>query len=97
MIPIAIFSSAEFDATTIDPDTVELAGAGVAVRGKGNKYMAHLEDVDGDGLLDLVVQVGTSNLDPGAVQDGWAEVIGSTYDGVNFFGTDEIRVVPPEE
>ena len=56
----------------VDPDTVELAGAGVEVRGKSNKYMAHEEDVDGDELVDLVVQVATENLDPGSFQDGYA-------------------------
>jgi len=97
LIPVAIFSSEDFDATTVDPDTVELAGADIAVRGKGNKYMAHQEDVDGDGLVDLVVQVGTANLDPDTLQDGWAVLTGETYDGQNIEGEDEITIVPPGE
>lgn len=96
IIPVAILSSAEFDATTVDPDTVELAGSGVAVRGKGNKSMAHGEDVNGDGLVDLVVQVSTENLDPGSFQDGYAVLTGKTYDGVPIQGEDEIIIVPPE-
>jgi len=94
LIPIAILSSPDFDATTVDPETVELAGAGVAVRGKGDKYMAHEEDVDGDGLVDLVVQVSTENLEPGSFQDGYAVLTGQTHDGTPFEGRDEITIVP---
>lgn len=97
LIPVAILSSAEFDATTADPDTIELAGSGVAVRGKGSKLMAHEEDVNGDGLVDLVVQVATANLDPESFQDGYAVLTGKTYDGVAIEGADEITIVPPEQ
>lgn len=90
-------SSADFDATTVDPDTVELAGSDVAVRGKGNKYMAHQEDVNGDGLTDLVVQVATANLDPNSLQDGWAVLTAETYDGEAIEGEDEITIVPAEQ
>jgi len=51
MIPVAILSSPYFDATQVDADTVALAGAGVAVKGKGNKLLASQEDVNGDDLL----------------------------------------------
>jgi hypothetical protein len=94
---VAILSTEEFDATTVDPETVKLAGAGVDVRGKSNEYMAHHEDVDGDWLVDLVVQIATENLDPDALQDGYAFVTGSTFDGQMFEGADEITIVPPEK
>ncbi len=94
MIPVAILSSGDFDATTVDPDTVELGGSGVAFRGKSNKYMAHEEDVNGDGLIDLVVQVAVENLDPDTFQDGYTVLTGSTYDGQSIEGSDEIRIVP---
>ena len=97
LIPVAILSSEEFDATNVDPETVELAGAGITVRGKSNKFMAHEEDVNGDGLLDLVVQVETENLDPGLFQDGIVILTGETYDGQCIEGIDEITIVPPEE
>ena len=97
VIPVAILSSSDFDATTVNPDTVELAGSGVAVRGKGNKYLAHEEDVNGDGLLDLVCKVETENLDPDAFQYGFVDLTGQTYDDVFIVGEDEIIIVPPEE
>jgi hypothetical protein len=60
LVPVAILSSPEFDARQVEPTTVVLAGATVGVRGKG-KSMAHEEDVNGDGLIDLVVQVETQS------------------------------------
>lgn len=94
VVPVAILSSACFDATEVDAGTVNLGGAGVAVRGRGNRLLAHEEDVDGDGLLDLVVQVETENLDPGQLQDGFAILTGSTVGGDGFVGRDEITIVP---
>ena len=97
VVPVAILSSADFDATIeVDRDTVELAGAGVAVRGKNNKLLAHEEDVNDDGLLDLVCQVETENLDPGTFQDGYAVLTGKTIGGQDIEGMDEITIVPPQ-
>jgi len=100
VIPVAILSSETFDATTVDPESVSLAGSGVAVRGKGNKLLAHEEDVNGDGLMDLVVKVETENLDPGTFQDGLATLtIHETSDpesAILFQGSDQISIVPPE-
>lgn len=94
LVPVAIFSSPEFDTTQVNPTSVSLAGAGVAVRGKG-KSMAHVEDVDGDGLLDLVVQVETQSFaDLG--ECGTVELTGTTFDGENIVGYDEIIIVSPE-
>ncbi len=94
VVPVAILSFGDFDATIVDPESVSLSGADVAVRGKGNKLLAHQEDVNGDGLLDLVMQVETENLDPGAFQDGYAVLTGETYDSQTIEGWDEINIVP---
>jgi hypothetical protein len=94
LVPVAILSSQEFDATNVDPDTIELAGSGVAIRGKSNKYMAHEEDVNRDGLVDLVAQVATANFDPDSLQDGSAILTGQTYDGQPIEGSDEVTIVP---
>lgn len=98
LLPVAILSSEEvgkeFDATTVDPSTVQLAGAGVAVRGK-NKYMAHKEDVNGDGLTDLVVQIEIENLNPDKLEDGSAILTGQTSNGIEITGSDKIAIVPP--
>lgn len=96
VVPVAILSSAEFDATTVNPETVIIAGAGVAIRGKGDKYLTSVEDVNGDGLLDLSMKVETENLDAGQLQGGMAILIGETYNGMEIEGGDEIIIVPPE-
>jgi len=84
----------------VDPAKVFFAGAGVAVRGKGNKYLAGKEDVNGDGLLDLVVKVETENLDPGEFAEGGAYLrIHETSDQASpvlYEGWDEIKIVPPK-
>ena len=59
--------------------------------------MAHEEDVNGDELVDLVLQVQTENLDTGSFQDGYAVLTGTTYDGQDIEGQDEITIVPPQE
>ncbi|MHC4301451.1 MAG: hypothetical protein ACYS7Y_29645, partial [Planctomycetota bacterium] len=61
LIPVAILTTDDFDAATVDPATVTLAGAQVAVRGKADKRMARMEDVDDDGDLDLMLQVETQS------------------------------------
>jgi len=40
LVPVAILTTPDFDALTIDPATIELAGAGVAVRKKGHQPFA---------------------------------------------------------
>lgn len=102
VVPVAILSDpeTEFDATSIAPETVFLAGAGVAVRGKGGKNtLASHEDVNGDGELDLVLKIETENLDPGTFQDGMAVLrVHETDDPsspVVYEGWDEINIVPP--
>jgi hypothetical protein len=92
LVPVAILSSEDFDARTVDEITVELAGAPVAMRGK-NKYMAHEEDVNGDGLIDLVVQVETSLADWGA--GGTVKLTGETFSCKDIVGYDKVVIVQP--
>jgi hypothetical protein len=90
VVPVAILGSADFDASTVDPLTIMLAGASVRLKGKSGNA-GSLEDANGDGYLDLVVQVYTSDFAPG---DGTAELTGETYDGLPIHGTDSVRIVP---
>ncbi len=96
LVPVAILSDTSFDATQVDADTVELAGSSVAVRGKGDKLMASIKDVNGDGLDDLLIHVSTVNLDPSSLQSGVATLIGTTEDGKSIEGEDSITIVPPQ-
>jgi hypothetical protein len=94
VLPVAVFGTETFDASEIDPGTVTLAGAAVAVRGKKGKLMAHIQDIDGDGLLDMLLQFPVQGLDPAQVQDGFALLSGATYGGDTFQGSDVIVILP---
>ncbi len=95
VIPVAILSSETFDATTVNPDTVCLAGAKVKMVGKSGKYLAHEKDVNEDGILDLVCQVVTADsmIEPG---ESVAVLEAETFDGVQIRGEDDIRIVHDE-
>ena len=95
LIPVAILTTDEFDAAVVDPDTVTLAGREVAVRGKAEKLMARLEDIDEDGDLDLMLQVDTQS-DGDVWTSGSVTLTGKTYDGQDIEGTDDVIIVPPE-
>lgn len=94
VIPVAVFSSADFDATQIDPTTVTLAGASVRRVGNNSSgvLLAHREDVDGDGLLDLVLQIATDQLElePGTMP---VRLRGRTLEGVPVRGEDVVTAM----
>jgi hypothetical protein len=100
-VPVAILSSADFDALTVDPNTVMLAEARVKLRSNGTSQ-ASFEDVNGDGLLDLVVHVVSEALeltaaDTEAVLQGMAfplGVLSRPFGGRSIRGVDSVRVVP---
>lgn len=91
-VPVAILSSATFDATTVDPATVTLAGAAVRLTGKGMP-IASFRDVNGDGLTDLVVHILTDALHL-SCGDTEAVLEGRTFDGQAIRGSDTVRIVP---
>ncbi len=104
VLPVCVFSSETFDATRIDPFTCELAGAPVALRGEGEEEpLAHVEDVDGDGLLDMMLQFEIQQLDPLQLAGGWAVLVGSltagdmvcatSSQGDEFVGMDQVALV----
>lgn len=89
---VAILSTPAFDALSVDPTTVELASAPVRLKGKGEPW-TDVQDVNSDGLDDLVVQVSTSafELSEGAVT---AELTATTLQGDALRGSDVVRIVP---
>jgi len=94
VLPIAILGSANFDATRVEPETVRVADAGVKLVGKSGKLLCHVEDVNSDGLSDLVCQVLVSDMavDLGTT-DTQATMRAQTVDGTFVRGTDSINVV----
>jgi len=93
VIPIAILSTAVFDATSVDPASILLASAPIKLVGRNNRMLYHFEDANGDGLLDLVCQIDTDQLqlEIGAAS---AELTAQTYDGQRISGKDAIQIVP---
>jgi len=102
-LPVAILSSATFDAATLDVSSIRLGdeqGSDTPVSTQKGRYTSRLLDVNGDGRLDMVVSfsvpalvangdvlMGTTSLTIRGAQGA------SGGSCVNFRGTDAIRVV----
>ena len=88
VMPVAILTTETFDATTVDPLTVEFGPDGATeAHGKG-----HIEDVDGDSDLDLVLHFKVQ--DTGiACGDTSASLTGETPGGEPIEGSDSINTV----
>ena len=89
-VPVAIYGTATFDVKAVDLATVTLAGARVISKKRGP--MASVEDVDGDGIPDLVLHFSTRDLVLSA-EDTEALLEGRTLDGRLFRGVDSVRIV----
>lgn len=91
-VPVAILSTETFDAATVNPASVRLAGAPVQAKPNG-KLMASLEDVNGDGRLDLVLHFPTQALllNNASTQ---ATLTGLTTNGRCISGSDSVNIVP---
>lgn len=91
-VPVAILSTASFDATSVVPTSVTLAGSGVKLKGNGDAQ-ASIKDVNNDGLNDLLVHVNTEALEltDEAVS---AELVAELTDGTPVRGSDSVLVVP---
>lgn len=91
-LPVAILSTHDFDATTVDPVTVKLAGAPVTLKRNGTP-MASFKDINRDGRLDLVVHVSITDLQLTGTATQ-ASLSGETYEGTCIKGTDSVHIVP---
>jgi len=85
VVPVAVLTTDDFDASTVDPDTVLFAGA--------SPLRWAREDVDGDGDTDLLFHFKTQELD---LDENSTEAFltGYTFDGQFIWGTDTVNIVP---
>lgn len=94
VIPVAILTTAEFDAANVDHTTVRF-GPGHAAETHYDTHgmKRHVEDVDYDGDLDLVFHFrgGEAAI---ACSDTSVTLWGTTLDGYDFEAHDHIRIVP---
>ncbi len=93
--PVALLGSpdyAENYVTMVDVASLRLAGAPVHKKPNG-AYMASFEDVNEDGLVDLVVHFETEQMKV-APGDTRATLEGQLLDGRAITGADSIRVTP---
>jgi hypothetical protein len=99
-VPVTIFSTQTFDATEIDPATLVMRGtpaigdewlrAAFPKRGRFCKT----QDVNRDGLPDLVCNFSMKEPDQIASGDTDVTVEARTFDGALFHGHDFITVIP---
>src|SRR5260370_18338491 len=87
VIPVAILSAPTFDARTIDPTSLRF-GPGQAEPANG----VHIEDVNGDGLPDIVLQFPTTSSQI-ACSDTASFLTGKTTSGQTIVGSDSVLTV----
>ncbi|NQV71549.1 hypothetical protein HQ496_00400 [bacterium] len=87
VVPVVIYTTDSFDATTVDPLTVAFGPSGAfEAHGKG-----HIEDVNGDGRPDMMLHftLSETGLMAGDLE---ACLVGQTLSGFNFSGCAEVTV-----
>ena len=84
LVPVAVLTTDDFDASTVDPATVRFAGA-LPLRWA-------MEDVDGDGDMDLLFHFKTQELDLDE-NSTEATLTGYTQDGEFTWGMDTVKTV----
>lgn len=88
VIPVAILTTDDFDASAVDPDSVRFGPA------EAEAVQWAFENVDGDGDLDMILHFETEETGISA-GDTEAELTGKTVDGMDIHGSDSVRTVPP--
>jgi len=89
VIPVAILGTSELDVTDIDRSTLAFGPGGAS---PAHRKGGHLEDVDGDGLIDLVSHYRTQETGI-AFGDEEVCVTAETFDGAVVEGCDTVRVL----
>lgn len=87
-IPVAILTTATFDAITVDSSTVHFGKTGT----EASPVQVALEDVDGDGDLDMILHFNTqaTGIKCGTTS---ASLTGKTLSGQPIQGSDSVNTV----
>jgi hypothetical protein len=89
-VPVAILGNGLFDATSVDPKSVTLAGAAASTR--FDVPLCSQEDVNRDGLADLVCQIPSRKMKLGASSRS-AVLEARTFSGSPVVGQDSVVVI----
>ena len=84
--PIAILSTNDFDATTIDPHSIIAEPGGGSIFHKNG----HIKDVNADGKDDLLIHIGKTSIT--LTTDGTITITGSTFSGIPVQGSDDVII-----
>ena len=87
LIPIAIMSTNTFDATEVDPSTVEMNGLVVKQDEETMEYKTKVRDVNGDSLSDFIVYIRNEK---NHLTSTTVVMTGQTFAGVRIEGEDTI-------
>jgi hypothetical protein len=88
VVPVAVLTTAQLDATTVDPATARFGPAAAPAAHPGG----HLEDVDGDGDVDLLLHFRTQATGI-LCGDTAATLTAETFGGDAVTGSDSIVTV----
>jgi hypothetical protein len=84
VVPVALLTTDDFDASTVDPETVVFASAAPV------RWV--MEDVDGDGDIDMLFHFKTQELELTG-DSSEATLTGNTDNEIPFMGTDAVNIV----
>lgn len=97
-VPVAIHTTDDFDAGTVDPASLRFGSPATVIEGDGATLAhddGHEEDVDDDGDDDHVGHYPTQATGfASGDEEGW--LVGETVDGEPIAGRDSVRIVGPK-
>jgi hypothetical protein len=88
VVPVAILSTSTFDATKVNPLTVRFGKTGT----EAAPVHFSLQDVNGDGLLDIVLQFGLQSTGL-SLGENQVTLMGRSSDGTPFRGSSAIQLI----
>ncbi|WP_458210118.1 vWA domain-containing protein [Haladaptatus sp. NG-SE-30] len=95
VIPVAILTTGDFDATTVDPASLRFGSPSTVIGGGGATLVhgdGHLQDVDLDGDRDFLGHFPVK--DAGfTAGDTEGVIVGTTQDGESIAGVDTVKIV----
>lgn len=87
LVPVAILTTDDLDALTVDPNSLIFAGAEVV------KWV--VQDINGDGKNDILLHFRTADLSALSSDSTEAVLTGATIDSTPIIGKDSVKITQP--